>query len=87
MPGVSSARGSRLPLLSVLDQSPVPDGSTPVEALADTIDLARLTDPLGYHRYWLAEHHSSAGLAGSAPEVLAARVGPRPARSESAAGA
>lgn len=60
--------------LSVLDQSPVPDGSPPAQALANTIDLARLADQLGYHRYWLAEHHSSAGLAGSAPEVLAARV-------------
>jgi luciferase family oxidoreductase group 1 len=61
-------------VLSVLDQSPIPDGSTASDALANTIDLARLADRLGYHRYWLAEHHASTGLAGSAPEVLAARV-------------
>ncbi len=56
--------------LSVLDQSPVPEGSTPGEALRNTIDLARRTEALGYHRYWVAEHHGMAGLAGSSPEAL-----------------
>src|SRR3954447_20807257 len=58
--------------LSVLDQSPVPEGSTGPDALRNTIDLARLADRLGYHRYWLAEHHGLS-LAGPAPEVL---IGP-----------
>jgi luciferase family oxidoreductase group 1 len=60
--------------LSVLDQSPVPSGSTPAQALGATVTLARATERLGYSRYWLAEHHGSPGLAGTAPEVLAARV-------------
>jgi luciferase family oxidoreductase group 1 len=61
--------------LSVVDQSPVPSGSTPADALRNTIDLARLADRLGYERYWLAEHHATAGFAGSAPEILIARIG------------
>jgi luciferase family oxidoreductase group 1 len=63
-----------MPLLSVLDQSPISDGATPAQAIHQTIELAKLTDRLGYHRYWMAEHHSSDGLGGSAPEILAARV-------------
>ena len=65
-------------LLSVLDQSPVPEGSTGPEALRNTLDLARLADRLGYHRYWLAEHHGLS-LAGPAPEVL---IGPVAAATE-----
>jgi luciferase family oxidoreductase group 1 len=60
--------------LSVLDQSPVRQGVTPRDALFETIELARHVDALGYCRYWLAEHHSSPGLAGSAPEIMVARV-------------
>jgi luciferase family oxidoreductase group 1 len=60
--------------LSVLDQSPIPSGSTAVDALQHTIELARLADRLGYRRYWLAEHHNTSSLAGSAPEILIARV-------------
>ncbi len=59
--------------LSVLDQSPVSQGSTPARALANTVDLARLTDRLGYHRYWVAEHHGGPMLAGPSPEAL---IGP-----------
>src|SRR5439155_87415 len=59
--------------LSVLDQSPVSEGSSGPEALRNTIDLARLADELGYHRYWVAEHHGGAMLAGPSPEVL---IGP-----------
>jgi luciferase family oxidoreductase group 1 len=59
--------------LSVLDQSPISAGSTGPEALANTLDLARLADELGYHRYWVAEHHGGPMLAGPSPEVL---IGP-----------
>ncbi len=61
-------------LLSVLDQSPIRAGGTPAQALAETVALAKACEGWGYHRYWLAEHHSSEGLAGTAPEVLVARV-------------
>jgi luciferase family oxidoreductase group 1 len=59
--------------LSVLDQSPISQGSTGAQALRNTIDLAQLADRLGYHRYWVAEHHGGAMLAGPSPEVL---IGP-----------
>jgi len=59
--------------LSILDQSPISAGSTGPDALANTLDLARLADDLGFHRYWVAEHHGGAMLAGPAPEVL---IGP-----------
>ena len=61
--------------LSVLDQSPVISGHTPAQALAETLALARRADALGYHRYWLAEHHAIAALADPCPEVLLARLG------------
>ena len=61
-------------ILSVLDQTPIAAGTTPAAALANSIDLARHCEALGYHRYWLAEHHASAALAGSAPEILIAAV-------------
>jgi alkanesulfonate monooxygenase SsuD/methylene tetrahydromethanopterin reductase-like flavin-dependent oxidoreductase (luciferase family) len=60
--------------LSVLDQSPIPDGGTPADALAATLELARAADELGYHRLWVAEHHQTAAFAGSAPEILAATL-------------
>jgi len=60
--------------LSVLDQSPIREGGSAADALAETLELARLTDRLGYRRYWVAEHHNADGLAGSAPEVLIARI-------------
>ncbi|CAM3311573.1 LLM class flavin-dependent oxidoreductase [Kibdelosporangium persicum] len=56
--------------LSVLDTSPIVQGSTPRQALRDTVDLALLADTLGYHRYWVPEHHSMRGVASSAPAVL-----------------
>jgi luciferase family oxidoreductase group 1 len=59
--------------LSVLDQSPIPEGFSPGDALRNTIDLARLTDNLGYRRYWLAEHHGAASLACASPEAM---IGP-----------
>jgi luciferase family oxidoreductase group 1 len=60
--------------LSVLDQTPIRRGSNAVEALQESIQLARLADRLGYTRYWLSEHHNSATLAMAAPEVLIARL-------------
>jgi len=59
--------------LSVLDQTPVSEGSTAAQALRNSIDLARLADRLGYHRYWVAEHHGGGLVAGPSPEVL---IGP-----------
>ncbi len=56
--------------LGVLDQSPVSDGSTGREALRNSLDLACLAEELGYHRYWVAEHHGTPGLACNSPEVL-----------------
>lgn len=61
-------------ILSVLDQSPVRQGGTAADALNETIQLAQAAEHLGYHRYWLAEHHATEGLAGSAPEIMVARV-------------
>ena len=72
-------RMSRL-RLSVLDQSPVPSGSTPAQALANSISLARHVDALGYHRFWMSEHHAMDTLAGSAPEILLARIGAETSR-------
>ena len=67
----SKAPGLRL---SVLDQSPIPAGSDAADAFANTIDLARHADRLGYDRFWVAEHHNSDGLAGSAPELLIGQI-------------
>lgn len=60
--------------ISVLDQTPVPEGSTAGEALWNSVDLARQCESFGYHRYWVAEHHNTGGLAGSAPEVLIGHI-------------
>lgn len=65
--------------LSVLDQSPVRSGGTAADAIHETLELAQACDRCGYHRYWLAEHHSTPGLAGSSPEVLIGQVAARPA--------
>ena len=60
--------------LSVLDQSPIRSGGTASQAIAETLALAQAAERLGYYRYWVAEHHSSEGLAGTAPEILVARI-------------
>jgi luciferase family oxidoreductase group 1 len=61
--------------ISILDQSPVISGLGARRALEETIALARRADELGFHRYWLAEHHAIAALADPCPEVLLARLG------------
>ncbi|MGD9830292.1 MAG: LLM class flavin-dependent oxidoreductase [Hyphomicrobiaceae bacterium] len=61
--------------LSVLDQSPIIGDATPSTAIHSTIELARIADHLGYHRFWLAEHHALRGLADASPEILLARIG------------
>ena len=60
-------------LLSVLDQSPISEGSTGGDALRNSIDLAQLAESAGYHRYWIAEHHATPMLASPSPEAL---IGP-----------
>jgi luciferase family oxidoreductase group 1 len=61
--------------LSLLDQSPVPAGATPAQALQHSIELARHVDALGYHRFWMSEHHAMDTLACTAPEIMLARIG------------
>jgi alkanesulfonate monooxygenase SsuD/methylene tetrahydromethanopterin reductase-like flavin-dependent oxidoreductase (luciferase family) len=58
--------------LSVLDLVPIAAGSTAAAALANSIDLARHAERLGYARYWFAEHHLNPGVAGTSPAVLLA---------------
>jgi luciferase family oxidoreductase group 1 len=60
--------------LSVLDQSPIISGHAPAEAIRETIRLVKLAEQLGYHRYWLAEHHAIAALADPCPEILLTRI-------------
>ncbi|HUB73837.1 MAG TPA: LLM class flavin-dependent oxidoreductase [Solirubrobacteraceae bacterium] len=65
--------------LSILDQSPIAEGSSGVQALRNTLELAGAADRLGYHRYWVAEHHGGPMLAGPSPEAL---IGPIAAATE-----
>ena len=60
--------------LSVLDQSPAGEGRTQDAAIAESLRLAQLCDELGYHRYWVSEHHNSASVVGTAPEILMAAI-------------
>ncbi|EMC8779653.1 MULTISPECIES: luciferase-like monooxygenase [Providencia] len=56
--------------LSLLDLAPIIQGSTAKEAFAHSLDIAQLAEKLGYHRYWLAEHHNMTGIASAATSVL-----------------
>ena len=60
--------------LSVLDLAPVPDGGNAGDALRATIDLAKRAEHLGFHRFWVAEHHNMPGIASSAPPVLIGHI-------------
>lgn len=60
--------------LSILDQSPVRQGDSARQALLETTELAQLAEKLGYQRFWVSEHHNTASLAGSAPEILIAHL-------------
>jgi luciferase family oxidoreductase group 1 len=60
--------------VSILDQSTASRGRPEAEAIRETLEHARLADRLGYHRYWVSEHHNSASIVGTAPEVLMAAI-------------
>jgi luciferase family oxidoreductase group 1 len=60
--------------LSVLDQSTASKGRTQDTAIRETLELARHCDTLGYHRYWVSEHHNSGSIVGTAPEVLMSAI-------------
>ncbi len=62
-------------LLSVLDQSPISEGSTGGDALRNSVDLAQFAESLGYSRYWIAEHHATPMLASPSPEALIGPIG------------
>jgi len=61
--------------LGVLDQSIVRQGSTVSQAIQETIATAQIAEELGYSRFWVSEHHNSAFIAGSTPEVLMVKLG------------
>ena len=63
-----------MPLFSVLDLAPVPQGSTPADALRNSVDLARHAEGWGYNRYWVAEHHNMVGIASAATSVVIAHL-------------
>jgi luciferase family oxidoreductase group 1 len=75
--GVSKLETLRL---SVLDQSPVPSGSTPSQALKNSIELAQHVEALGFNRFWMSEHHAMDLLACTAPEIMLARIGAETSR-------
>ena len=60
--------------LSILDQSPIRQGGTAADALSETVRLAQHAEKLGFHRFWVAEHHATPSLAGASPEIMVTRV-------------
>ncbi|ADI00364.1 LLM class flavin-dependent oxidoreductase [Salisediminibacterium selenitireducens] len=60
--------------LSILDQAPVTSGHSPEEALRFAVELAKIGDELGYHRFWMAEHHATDAFASSAPEITISHI-------------
>src|ERR671910_523881 len=63
-----------MPALSILDLAPVPQGSTPADALRNSRDLAQHAEQWGYRRFWLAEHHNMVGIASAATAVVIGHV-------------
>lgn len=63
--------------LAVLDLAPVPEGSTPADALQRSVDLARHAEKWGYGRYWIAEHHNMPGIASAATAVVIGHIAAR----------
>lgn len=63
--------------LSILDKSPIADSTSPADAFATTLAYAELAEKLGYHRFWVAEHHGSKELASAAPEILVSHLAAR----------
>lgn len=66
--------------ISVLDQSPAAEGKSQHVAIQESLALARRCDQLGYHRYWVSEHHNSDSIVGTAPEILMAAIAATTAR-------
>ena len=71
---------------SLLDLSPVPEGGSAADALANTVDLARAAEEAGYHRYWLAEHHNMPGIASAATSIVIGQVAAATAKMRVGAG-
>jgi luciferase family oxidoreductase group 1 len=67
-------------MLSVLDLSPARQGETPADAIRESLALGQAADRLGYHRYWVAEHHSSRSFVSPGPEILIAALTQRTSR-------
>src|SRR6476620_12323508 len=63
--------------VSVVDQSPFRQAGTAADALRETIALAVATEKLGYKRFWVAEHHSLPGFAGTSPEIMVGQIAAR----------
>ncbi len=63
-----------MPKYSLLDLSPISEGQTAADALANTVELAQAAEGFGYHRYWLAEHHNMPGIASAATAVVIGHV-------------
>ena len=61
-------------ILGVVDQSPVREGGSGPEALEESVKLAQFAERLGFHRYWVAEHHNTGGYAGTSPEILMGQI-------------
>src|SRR5690625_6626771 len=60
--------------ISVLDLAPITDNGTAAQSFKNSVDLAQLSEQLGFHRYWLAEHHGMPGIASAATSVLIAHI-------------
>ena len=67
-------------LLSVLDLSPVTGGATQAQAVRETIEVAKAAEELGYHRFWMAEHHNIQALGSPNPEILIAAISQQTSR-------